>query len=69
MNRIFDILDNMKEKYGNKDVLAKRGPDGKWIKYTVEQYDEHAHAIASALLEMGLQKGDKVATIMQNRPE
>lgn len=69
MLRIFDILDNLKEKYGNKEVLARRDASGKWRKYTIEEYVEHSYAISSALLELGLQKGDKVATIMQNRPE
>lgn len=69
MLRIFDILDNLKEKYGNKEVLARRDASGKWRKYTIDEYVEHAYAISSALLELGLQKGDKVATIMQNRPE
>lgn len=67
--RIFDILDNLKEKYGNKEVLARRDTSGQWRKYTVSEYCEHAYAISAALLEMGAQKGDKVATIMQNRPE
>ena len=67
--RIFDILDNLKENYGNKEVLAHRDSTGKWRKYTVSEYVEHSYAISAALLEMGLQRGDKVATIMANRPE
>ena len=66
--RNFDILDNLKENYGNKVVLARRDATGKWREYTVDEYYEHANAIAAALLELGVQKGDKVATIMQNRP-
>ena len=68
MLRIFDILDHLKE-YGNKDILARREADGKWKKYTIDEYVEHAYAISSALLELGVKKGDKVVTIMQNRPE
>ena len=68
MLRIFDILDHLQE-YGNKDILARREADGKWKKYTIDEYVEHAYAISSALLELGVKKGDKVATIMQNRPE
>ena len=68
MLRIFDILDHLKE-YGNKDILARKEANGKWRKYTIEEYVEHAYAISSALLELGVKKGDKVATIMQNRPE
>ena len=66
--RNFDILDNLKENYGNKVVLARRDATGEWREYTVSEYCEHANAIAAALLELGVQKGDKVATIMQNRP-
>ena len=69
MNRIFDILDHLQENFGNKEVLAKRDASGHWKKYTVNEYVEHSYAIASALLELGLKRGDKVATIMQNRPE
>lgn len=69
LNRIFDILDNLKENYGNKDVLAHRDSKGEWRRYTINEYVEHSYALASAFLEMGFQKGDKVATIMQNRPE
>ena len=68
MNRIFDILDNL-QQYGNKDILARRDEDGNWKRFTINEYVEHAYALASAFCEMGLQKGDKVATIMQNRPE
>ena len=65
MLRIFDILDHLKE-YGNKDILARREADGKWKKYTIDEYVEHAYAISSALLELGVKKGDKVATIRQS---
>lgn len=69
MNRIFDILDNLVENHAGKDVLARRDVNGQWQKFTVEEYRDNAYQIASALLELGFQKGDKVITIMQNRPE
>jgi len=65
--RIFDILEEQK-KYPKPDMLANRkGED--WLKFSTQEYYDTAHTIAYALLELGLQKGDKVATIMINRAE
>jgi long-chain acyl-CoA synthetase len=65
--RIFDILEEQK-KYPKPDMLANRAGD-KWKKFSTQDYYDTAHHIAYALLEMGFQKGDKIATIMQNRAE
>jgi len=65
--RIFDILEEQK-KYPKPDMLANRVGDD-WRRFSTQEYYDTAHTIAYALLEMGLQKGDKVATIMFNRAE
>ncbi|HNQ83793.1 MAG TPA: AMP-binding protein, partial [Bacteroidales bacterium] len=50
------------------DVLA--GKDGgKWIKYSIDQYIENVNNISYGLLKLGVQPGDKIATISNNRPE
>ena len=67
ISRIFDILEEQK-KYPKPDILANRFGDG-WRTFSTQEYYETAHSIAYALLEMGLQKGDKIATIMYNRAE
>ncbi|MEG2071393.1 MAG: AMP-binding protein, partial [Bacteroidales bacterium] len=69
VTRIFDLLDHLKEKHRKNDILCGRKKDGEWRKYSVNEYIEISHTVACALLELGLQKNDKVATIMQNRPE
>jgi len=67
--RIFDLLPRYKSLYKPKeDVLAGK-EDGRWIKYTIDQYIETANNISYAFLKLGIQKGDKIATITQNRPE
>lgn len=68
ITRLFDILDHLKEKYRKPDIVCGR-VNGEWRKYSVDEYIELSHVVASALLELGLQRGDKVATIMNNRPE
>ena len=65
--RIFDILEEQK-KYPKPDILANRAGED-WRRFSTQNYYDSAHFIAYALLEMGLQKGDKIATIMNNRAE
>jgi len=65
--RIFDILEEQK-KYPKPDILANRAGED-WRRFSTQEYYDTAHQIAYALLEMGLQKGDKIATIMFNRAE
>jgi len=43
--------------------------EGKWIKYSINQYIETANNISYAFLKLGVKKGDKIATITRNRPE
>jgi len=66
--RTFDLLDHLKQQYDKADVLfAKR--DGKWLGFSVDEYVYHARNFAKGLLAMGFQKGDKIATVSNNRPE
>jgi len=65
--RIFDILEEQK-KYPKPDILANRKGES-WRTFSTQDYYNISHTIAYALLEMGLQKGDKIATIMFNRAE
>jgi long-chain acyl-CoA synthetase len=65
---IFAILDYRTDYAGKDDAFAKN-VDGKWIKYSSEDYIELSTSVSYGLLELGLEKGDRVATISQNRPE
>ena len=66
--RTFDLLENLKTYPPKEDMLARR-TRGKWIKYSIDQYYEIAHAVAYGLLAMGFKAGTKVITITNNRPE
>ncbi len=66
--RTFDLLERYMKLFPGRDVLAEK-IDGTWIKYTSEQYNEIAHNFAYGLLELGFQKGDKLVTITNNRPQ
>jgi len=67
--RIFDLLDYGVANFGNKNDMLSGKENGKWIKYSATQYKENSTNFAYGLLKMKLKKGDKIATISNNRPE
>jgi long-chain acyl-CoA synthetase len=68
VTRTFDILDLYKEKNIKDDALAGK-EDGIWVKYSSARYVEMAYRVSYGLLAFGLKKGDRIATISNNRPE
>ena len=69
IKRVFDLLDNYVEKYPNQQVALAGKKDGKWVNYSANSYKENADILSYALIELGIDKGDKVAMILTNRPE
>jgi long-chain acyl-CoA synthetase len=67
--RIFDLLPYHKNKFKPKDDFLAGKENGRWIKYSIDQYIEAADNISYAFLKLGVKKGDKIATITLNRPE
>ncbi|MFO7842720.1 MAG: long-chain fatty acid--CoA ligase [Bacteroidales bacterium] len=69
ITRTFELLDRYKALYSHKtDALAGKR-NGEWIKYSTKEYLQYAHWISYGLLALGFKKGDKIATISNNRPE
>ena len=69
ITRTFDLLERYKELYHDKtDALAGK-KNGEWIKYSTKDYIQSANLISCGLLSLGFKKGDKIATISNNRPE
>ena len=69
IKRVFDLLDNYVEKYPNQQVALAGKKNGQWVNYSSVSYKEHADALSYALIELGIEKGDKIAMILTNRPE
>ncbi len=68
VTRTFDILERCLKDFPREDALGgKKG--GKWYTYSTAEYNKKSHQFAMGLMAMGLKKGDKVATVTQNRPE
>jgi long-chain acyl-CoA synthetase len=69
VTRIFDLLPHYVRNFKPKpDVLAGK-ENGNWIRYSIEEYIETANLISYGLIALGVGKGDKIATIANNRPE
>lgn len=68
ITRTFDLLENLRQNHNKSDILATKR-DGNWIKFSADDYSRNAKNFAYGLLALGLKKGDKIATISNNRPE
>ena len=69
VTRTFDLLGRYQELYLQKpDALASK-ENGKWITWTTKNYIEQSNLASYGFMALGLQKGDMVATISNNRPE
>jgi long-chain acyl-CoA synthetase len=68
VTRTFDILEHYMLNFPRKDALGGKN-NGNWYTYSTEEYQKKSHQFAMGLLALGLQKGDKVATVTTNRPE
>lgn len=68
VTRTFDILSHYLQEFPRKDALGGKD-NGTWYTYSTEEYNTKSHQFALGLLALGLEKGDKVATITANRPE
>ncbi len=69
VSRLFDILPYYEHAFKPKpDVLAGK-ENKKWVKYSIKQIIEIVDNISYGLINLGIKKGDKIATISPNRPE
>ena len=66
--RTFDIIERMLEKFKRDDAFAVKR-SGKWEKFSTTEYKENIDNFSCGLLELGFKKGDKIATVSNNRPE
>lgn len=58
----------MSGRYDKDDILASKW-DGNWIKFSVSDYCKYSEIMSYGFYELGLRKGDRVITIMNNRSE
>lgn len=69
ITRTFDLLVRYQEKFPDKsDALAAKR-DGKWVKYSTEEYIRNSYLMSYGLLELGFKREDKIVTVLNNCPE
>ena len=68
LTRIFDLHYHQLANYPKEDALTDK-IDGKWVPISTQSMIEQAEELASGLIELGLQPGDKVGIIANNRSE
>ena len=69
VTRTFDLLERYATNFSDKkDVFAGK-VNREWVKHSVSDYINNSNFVSYGLLALGLKKGDKVATITNNRPE
>lgn len=68
VKRTFDILDSGLKRFPLEVALASK-VNGKWKTYSTKEYKSLVDQVSLGLLKLGVQKGDKIATVTNNRPE
>lgn len=68
LTRIFDILPYQLEKFPQEIALAAK-ENGEYKGYSSEYFLDEANAISKGLIELGIERSDKVALISWNCPQ
>ncbi|MES2836475.1 MAG: long-chain fatty acid--CoA ligase [Bacteroidota bacterium] len=67
-SRLFDLMFRWNEKFPKQDALGCK-EKGTWKTFSTTDFIDYSNNLAYGLLNLGLQKGDKIALIANNRPE
>ena len=68
VTRLFDLLPHYAEHFPNDNALNGK-ENGIWVNYSISQYIEKVNNISYGLMQLGIKKGDRIASISNSRPE
>lgn len=68
IKRTFDILPYALKNHPFDDCLAAKVNDD-WKVYSTQEFSDKVNQMSNALIEIGVQVGDKISSINNNRPE
>ena len=68
LTRLFDLIPYQIQKF-NKEIAFSRKEEGVWKTYSSKEVQEIIDELSLGFLAQGIQAGDKVAIISENRPE
>src|SRR5215831_13791093 len=66
--RVFDLPYYQQEKFPKRDCLNEK-VNGQWISYSTQQVIDEVNRVSRALLASGINKGDKISIVSNNRPQ
>ena len=66
--RLFDVLDYQAQNYPQEIAMATK-IDGHWKNYSTGEIIEIVNRLSQGVLNLGIEKGDKVAIVSNSRPE
>ena len=66
--RLFEILEIQAAEFPRDDALVAK-IDGQWIPTSTQDFVNTVNQVSMALLESGVQKGDRISIVANNRPE
>ena len=69
ITRIFDLLELFKFEYSAIPDLFNIKQNGEWVRYSASDYVNYSNWLSLGLLSVGVAKGTRIATIMNNCPE
>lgn len=68
VTRLFDLLPHYATHFSREDALCGK-ENGVWKHYSTKQYVNIVNNISYGLMQLGIKKGDKIASISAGRPE
>jgi len=68
VTRVFDILPQLLSKYNKENALAAK-ENGKWRNYSTQEFLDNVNNLSYGLLNLGIEREEKIAIIANNRPE
>jgi long-chain acyl-CoA synthetase len=69
ITRLFDLLELYKDEYKAHPHVFNTKHQGEWIHYSAGDYVKYSNDISLGLLALGITKGTRIGTVMQNCPE
>ena len=69
--KLYTLPDKLREiaEQSPDRVVMQMKKESAYVKYTYKKFYEASQSIAHSLLGMGIKKGDKIAIVLENRPE
>lgn len=66
--RLFDLPRHQMDHFPQEDALAYKF-DGEWVTWSTSEFIDQADRLSKGLIALGVEPGDKIAIISNNRPE